>query len=270
MQRDDQEVDREREHEDAEDEQVEEAVALADARSPPCAPSKARPPDQREPGVGDEVVEQEVARRRASEASRRGSSRRRSRAAGAPPRNTIASTSDEEAARDLDARRVSAAVDVADDREHEQHGRSRPRSQLASGPASRQRRPLRQARAARRKLRIGLGVRPGQTSRGPVMDVSVPRGSLENDHAYARDEGRLRRSGDAPHTEPARVTSGSARSSRASCGNPRMPPSNSCGPPPVDECPTDERSDYLMSRVMWTTVVPPSRRPRGGATVMQP
>ena len=56
--RDDQEVDRQREHEDAEHEQVEEPVV---ARSGPVALETSvndEATDQREPGVGDKVVEQ--------------------------------------------------------------------------------------------------------------------------------------------------------------------------------------------------------------------
>jgi hypothetical protein len=146
VRRDDQEVDREREHERGEHEEVEAAVLTCHPQRVPRGVER-EATEEREPGVSDEVVQQEVrfvAPAKPAERHRGDSDHGRGRAAQEDHREHQR----EEAARDLDARGGVGRSDVAADGEHQQdreeskvpvgvadhadRGRAREREQLQS------------------------------------------------------------------------------------------------------------------------------------------
>ena len=116
------EVDGEREHERREHEQVERALLPSAERVRGRVEGEAA--GEREPGVGDQVVQEEV-RLVAPAEPAHGDRRDPDHGGGRSSQEHHREHEREEAARDLDARRGVRGRDVAHDREHEQRGEKR-------------------------------------------------------------------------------------------------------------------------------------------------
>src|SRR5436309_12458575 len=172
-------------------------------------------------------------------------------AAGVPPRNTIARTSERKLPEILTFEDVSAAV-TSLATEKTSSTEKRPRFQSASGTAS----------APTTTAAASANSSMATTNRlGRAATVGLQTGWSEEISASARAflrRGRRNQKGAAAETvtpsksEPARLASGSRCTARELVAvTQECPPSDWYGPPPVDECPTDRRSNCLMSRVIW-------------------